>query len=91
MIVTKYLSVSTVRSDTVTIFFPERIRQLVRSSFGRRAKCVKYEGITFVAVGKRAETKIVSSSKPSLHSKRDSCTQMERAYCSIFSIASKLF
>jgi hypothetical protein len=47
MIVTKYLSVSNVRSDTMTIFFPERMRQSVRLSFGRTAKSVKYEGITF--------------------------------------------
>jgi len=35
MIVTKYLSVSTLKSDTVTIFFPERMRHVVRLSFGR--------------------------------------------------------
>jgi hypothetical protein len=91
MIVAKYLSVSNVRSDRVTNFFPERKRQLVRISFGRTAKSVKYEGIYFVSVGTRAETKIVSSSRGSLHSKRDGCTQIERAYYSIFSTASKLF
>ena len=71
MIVTKYLSVSNVRLDTVTIFILEMMRQLVRLSFGRTAKSVKYEGITFVSLGTRAETKIVSSSRRSLHNKRD--------------------
>jgi len=69
MIVTKYISVSTLKSDIVTIVFPERMRQLLRLSFGRTAKSVEYEGINFVSLGTRAETKIVSSSRNSLHSK----------------------
>jgi hypothetical protein len=54
-------------------------------------KCVKYEGITFVSLGTRGETKIVSTSRRSLHNERDGCIQIERAYYSIFITASKLF
>jgi len=67
------MSVSTLKSDIVTIFFPERVRPLLRLSFGRTAKSVKYEGITFVSLDTRAETKIVSSSRSSLHSKTNGC------------------
>jgi hypothetical protein len=56
--------------------FPERMRQLVRLSFGRTAKSVKYEGITFVSLSTRPETKIISSSRRSLHGKRDGCKQI---------------